>query len=280
MNQSRQLEFLVAGREVSDGAGVKLRRVLTQDLQERLDPFLMLDAFLSENPDDYLAGFPDHPHRGFETVTYMLTGRLEHHDNHGGHGVLQAGGVQWMTAGRGIVHSEFPRQDEGLMHGFQLWLNLPSADKLCDPGYEDIPAETIPQYLDESGAKVKVIAGISNGVAGAKQRPVTEPLYVDIEIPANTEFFHELPEGHNAFVFVDEGEVLVEGRKIPRQHMGVLAQTAGANGVHLLASERPAHLLLIAGNPLREPIAQWGPFVMNTHEEIERAIQDFRDGKF
>lgn len=280
MSTSRILERLVAGREVADGAGVRLRRILTQDLQQRLDPFLMLDAFRSDNPDDYIGGFPDHPHRGFETITYMLAGQMEHRDNQGGHGVLRAGGVQWMTAGRGIVHSEFPRQEQGLMHGFQLWLNLPARDKLCSPGYRDLPAETIPSYTTAEGVTVKVIAGISNGVSGAMQRPVTEPLYVDVRLPPQTRFFHALPAAHNAFVFVDEGSVTIDGRTVPAQQMGILGSGAGSEGVWLASGEQAARLLLIAGQALHEPIAQWGPFVMNTREEVEQAMDDFRSGRF
>ena len=285
---SRTIERIVRGVPTSDGAGVKLTRVLTSDLQQRLDPFLMLDAFGSDKPDEYIAGFPDHPHRGFETVTYMLEGRLRHRDNHGGEGSLGPGGVQWMTAGRGIVHSEFPEQDHGMMAGFQLWLNLAGKDKMCDPGYRDLPVETIPVATTPSGVKVKIIAGSSQGTTGAMTREGTEPTYLDIHMPAGTTFSEALPAGHNAFVYVYEGAVTVgdpsgTGSSAPRAvkkgEMGVLSTSAGANGV-TIASDGGAKLLLIAGKPLREPIAQYGPFVMNTRDELVQAVEDYQAGRF
>ena len=285
---SRTIERIVRGVATSDGAGVKLTRVLTQDLQRRLDPFLMLDAFGSDKPDEYIAGFPDHPHRGFETVTYMLEGQLRHRDNHGGEGVLAPGGVQWMTAGRGIVHSEFPEQDHGMMAGFQLWLNLPAKDKMCDPGYRDLPAATIPVVTTPAGVSVKVIAGSAQGAAGAMTREHTEPIYLDIHLPGGVDFEQELPPGHNAFIYVYEGGVTVgdpagSGNDAPRpvqkSEMGVLANTKDAAGV-IIGSTGPARLLLIAGKPLREPIAQYGPFVMNTNDELRQAVSDFQAGKF
>src|SRR5258706_8179459 len=204
---SRTIERIARGTPTSDGAGVKLTRVLTNDLQQRLDPFLMLDAFGSDKPDEYIAGFPDHPHRGFETVTYMLEGTLRHRDNRGGEGVLAPGGVQWMTAGRGIVHSEFPEQDHGMMAGFQLWLNLPGKDKMCDPGYRDLPLAQIPVVTTDAGVSVKVIAGTSQGTAGAMTREGTQPIYLDVHMPAGVEFSEALPPGHNAFIYVYEGAV-------------------------------------------------------------------------
>ena len=282
MQTTRELERVVRGRETSDGAGVRLLRVLTQDLQKRLDPFLMLDEFRSDDPDDYIAGFPDHPHRGFETVTYMLNGNIEHRDNHGGHGLLGAGGVQWMTAGRGIVHSELPRQENGLMHGFQLWLNLPAKDKMCAPGYRDISAAEIPNIVGDGGARIKVIAGRVGETQGAMLRPDTDPLYLDVELEAGAAFTQSLPEDYHAFVYVYEGELTVgsDARHVSARQMGVLAQTSGSDHVQLQAGAAGAKLLLIAGKPLREPIVQWGPFVMNTSAEIEATLQDFRDGRF
>jgi len=285
---SRTIERIVRGVATSDGAGVKLTRVLTQDLQRRLDPFLMLDAFGSDKPDEYIAGFPDHPHRGFETVTYMLEGQLRHRDNHGGEGVLGPGGVQWMTAGRGIVHSEFPEQDHGMMAGFQLWLNLPGTDKMCDPGYRDLPAATIPVVTTASGVSIKVIAGESQGIAGAMTRTATEPIYLDLHLPGGAAFEQSLPQGHNAFIYVYDGAVTVgdpngTGANAPRPvqkgEMGILANTQEAPGV-AIGSQAPARLLLIAGRPLREPIAQYGPFVMNTHDELRQAVTDYQAGKF
>lgn len=279
--RSREVERLVAGVSVSDGAGVKLFRVLTADLQGRLDPFLMLDEFRSDDPDDYLAGFPSHPHRGFETVTYMLVGRMRHRDNAGHEGLLTAGGVQWMTAGRGIVHSELPEQEDGLMHGFQLWVNLPARDKLTAPDYRDIPAEAIPGYVADNGVTVKVIAGESDGVIGAVQREVTAPLYLDIDLPPGAVYSVAIPTGHNAFVYVYQGRVDLgqRGRRVEARQLAVLSNVPEAEGV-LLRGTDGARLLLIAGRPLREPIVQWGPFVMNRREEIETALADYRDGRF
>lgn len=277
---TRQLERVVAGIETQDGAGVRLRRVLTQDLQRRLDPFLMLDAFHSDNPDDYIAGFPDHPHRGFETVTYMVEGRLRHRDSTGNEGVLQAGGVQWMTAGRGLIHSEIPEQQEGLMSGFQLWLNLPAKDKMTTPGYVDLPDDIIPRAPLGKGS-AKLIAGQLSGVEGAKQRDVTEPLIADVTLPQGESVDLPLPAGHNAFIYLMKGTLLVgqDERKLPVRHMGILSNTAGAEGVRLHASE-DVRFFLVAGKPLNEPIAQWGPFVMNTHAQLEEAVMDFREGRF
>ena len=281
MFRSREVERLVEGVPVSDGAGVKLLRVLTADLQRRLDPFLMLDEFRSDNPDDYLAGFPNHPHRGFETVTYMLAGRMRHRDNAGHEGLLTAGGVQWMTAGRGIVHSELPEQEDGLMHGFQLWVNLSARDKLTVPAYRDIPAEAIPSYTAVNGVAVKVIAGESDGVAGAVQREATAPLYLDLALPPGAAHAVAIPPGHNAFVYVYQGwvELGQRGQRVEARQLAVLSNTPDADSV-LLRSTDGTRLLLIAGRPLHEPIVQWGPFVMNRREEIEAALADYRDGRF
>ena len=276
---SRGVERLVGGQFVMDGAGVKINRVLTQPLQRRLDPFLMLDAFGSDKAGDYIAGFPEHPHRGFETVTYMLTGNMRHRDSAGHEGAITNGGVQWMTAGRGVIHSEMPEQNEGLMEGFQLWLNLAARDKMSAPWYRDIPAEAVPRFTLDSGATVQVIAGSSRGVAGAVQREVTEPLYLDIGLPAGATFEQALPAGHNAFLYVFRGEVVVEGKAVPQARMAILDNAKAADGVRIKASQ-PSRLLLIAGRPLNEPIAQYGPFVMNTQAEVFQAVEDFRNGKF
>lgn len=276
-NPLRQVERLVQGVQTSDGAGVKLTRVLTQDLQRRLDPFLMLDAFRNDNPDDYIGGFPDHPHRGFETVTYMIAGRMRHRDSAGNEGLLGPGGVQWMTAGSGLIHSELPEQEEGLMEGFQLWLNLPATRKMCKPSYRDIAPDTIPEFTTEAGVKVRVIAGQSHGTTGAVTREDTEPLFLDIHLPANGEFVQELPQGHHAFVYTYRGSALVSGQAVPDRHMGILSNEGQC--VRIQASE-PTKMLLIAGKPLNEPIAQYGPFVMNTNDEIHQTLQDYRAGQF
>ena len=278
VRQSRSVERLVAGRPTSDGAGVKLTRVLTQPLQRRLDPFLMLDAFASDNPDDYIAGFPDHPHRGFETVTYMIAGRMQHRDSAGHEGLLENGGVQWMTAGRGVIHSEIPQQEAGVMEGFQLWLNLPAGDKMSAPWYRDFAAADLPRFDTDAGVAVTVIAGESHGVAGAVRREATAPLYLDLHLPAGTRFCQTLPAEHNAFVFVYRGEVRIGGETLPASRMAILANEAAADGVAIEAAGE-ARALLIAGRPLNEPIAQYGPFVMNTDQEIYQALNDFRDGR-
>jgi len=275
--QPRTIERIVAGVPTSDGAGVKLTRVLTQDLQRRLDPFLMLDNFRSDNPDDYLAGFPDHPHRGFETITYMIAGRMRHHDSAGHEGLLQNGGVQWMTAGRGIIHSEMPEQEDGVMEGFQLWLNLPARRKMIPAWYRDIPRAEIPEYVTADGVTVRVIAGTSNGVAGAMTREETEPLYLDIDLPADSMFSTVLPPEHNAFVYAYRGELTIGGTMLGESRMAILTNTPQADGVVLIASG-PAKAILVAGRPLGEPIVQHGPFVMNTKEEIYKALTDLREG--
>lgn len=279
LHHSRKIESIVEGVATSDGAGVKLTRVLTGKLQRRLDPFLMLDAFGSDDPDDYIAGFPDHPHRGFETVTYMLAGRMRHRDSAGHEGLLQNGGVQWMTAGRGVIHSEIPEQEDGVMEGFQLWLNLPAQRKMAEPWYRDFPSEAIPEYVTPEGVTVRVIAGSSNGIAGVVTRETTEPVYLDIHLPAGSEFSTGIPASHNAFIYVYRGAVNVGDVQLTSRRMGILDNAAGADGVTISATE-DARLILVAGKPLNEPIVQYGPFVMNTQEEIHQALNDFRSGHF
>jgi quercetin 2,3-dioxygenase len=278
VTKPRAVERVIAGQPTSDGAGVKLTRVLTQPLQRRLDPFLMLDAFGTDDPKDYIAGFPNHPHRGFETVTYMIAGRMRHRDNAGHEGLLTNGSVQWMTAGRGIIHSELPEQEDGRMEGFQLWLNLPAKDKLRAPWYRDITTEEIPEVTTSEGVRVRVVAGASHGVQGAMQREVTEPLYLDIELPAGAAFSQALPAGHNAFLYVYRGGVKVGDTDVPVQRMAILDNNGG-DGVTFTAPAA-SRVLLIAGKPLNEPIAQYGPFVMNSNEEIFQAVQDYQNGRF
>ena len=280
----RSVEALVAGRATRDGAGVRLTRVLTGELQQRLDPFLMLDQFGSNDPKDYGAGFPDHPHRGFETVTYMIAGRMRHRDSAGHEGLLQNGGVQWMTTGRGLVHSEMPEQEEGLMEGFQLWLNLPSHQKMCTPWYRDIQSESIPEVTTDAGVLVRVISGQSHGVQGAMHRPAkdypTDPLYLDIHFSEQQTFTQNIPVGHNAFVYVYRGSLAVQSAQgaetVPLQRMAILNN--GGDGV-VLQGQVGTRALLITGQPLHEPIAQYGPFVMNTREELMQAVEDFQAGR-
>ncbi len=278
VNQSRNIERLISGQAVLEGAGVKVQRVIGQALHARLDPFLMLDVFQNEHPDDYIAGFPDHPHRGFETITYMLAGRLRHRDSAGNAGLLQSGGMQWMKAGRGVVHSEMPEQENGLMEGFQLWLNLPSADKLSDPEYRDVAAEQIPSFTLSSGVSVKIILGKSQGLTGAVTRPVTEALFLDVHLPANSQYQQALPPTHNAFVYVYRGAINIGDHEVPAGNMAILMNTPDSDGV-ILQANQPAQLLLIAGQPLHAPIVQHGPFVMNTSEQIAQAITDYRAGR-
>ncbi|MGY8524913.1 pirin family protein [Paracidovorax citrulli] len=283
VRRSRAIEREVRGMATSDGAGVKLTRVLTQNLQRRLDPFLMLDAFGTDSRDDYIGGFPAHPHRGFETITYMLAGRMRHRDSAGNEGLLENGGAQWMVAGAGVIHSEMPEQEDGRMEGFQLWLNLPASDKMAEPWYRDLPAAAIPTVTLPSGGTLRVLAGHSHGVDGAVARPVTEPVYLDVALPAGASFAQTLPAGHNAFVYVYRGEVTVgdgdAASVLESQRMGVLSNDAQADGVTVTAKD-DAQFLVIAGKPLNEPIVQYGPFVMNSQQQIFEALNDFRDGRF
>ena len=281
MTQLRKVLSIQAGQPTSDGAGVKLTRVFGGPGVELFDPFLMLDEFGSDKPDDYIAGFPPHPHRGFETVTYMLEGRMRHEDHMGNVGLLQGGGVQWMTAARGVIHSEMPEQEEGVMRGFQLWLNLPGKSKMGDAGYDDIQPERIPRITTDNGIDVVVIAGhFDDGhtlQAGVVQRPDTEPQYFDLHMPAGTQISPKMPQGHLALLYVYEGEIEVAGhpQKIGKGRMARLSDS----GELRLSTSTGARVLLLAGKPLREPIVQYGPFVMNSREEIEQALRDFRDDK-
>ena len=281
MSQFRKVLSIQAGQPTSDGAGVKLTRVFGGPGVEQFDPFLMLDEFGSDKPDDYIAGFPPHPHRGFETVTYMLEGRMRHEDHMGNVGLLQGGGVQWMTAARGIIHSEMPEQEEGVMRGFQLWLNLPGKTKLNDASYQDIQPENIPRLTTQNGVDVVVIAGqFDDGQiqqAGAVQRPDTEPQYFDFHMPAGTSISPRIPEGHRALLYVYEGSLEVAGH--PQGVSASRMVRLSEEGELQLNTNTGARVLLIAGKPLREPIVQYGPFVMNTREEIEQALRDFRNDR-
>lgn len=278
VQRSRSIEQQIVGQPTSDGAGVKLLRVLGQSLHARLDPFLMLDAFKSDAAQDYIAGFPDHPHRGFETLTYLIAGRMRHHDNAGHQGLLETGGMQWMTAGRGIIHSEMPEQKEGRLEGFQLWLNLPSKEKMQPPSYLDVQSEAIAEFALVNGGKARILAGVSHGVVGAIQRPNTQPLVVDLHLPAGAEFNQSLPAAHNAFFYVYRGKIAVLGQTVAEQRLAVLTNSAEADGV-ILQAQQASRVLLVAGQPLHEPIIQHGPFVMNSQAEILQAISDFNAGR-
>lgn len=274
MSQTREVGRVVRGMAASDGAGVKLNRVIGGPDLPQLDPFLLLDEFRSDDAADYLAGFPEHPHRGFETVTYMLAGRMRHRDNQGNTGLLGPGSVQWMTAGRGIVHSEMPEQENGLMQGFQLWVNLPAKDKMTAPRYQDIEPGRIPE-VESTGARVRVIAGSYRGVRGPVQAEATAPLYLDVFLE-DGEFEAAVPVEHNAFVYVYEGSLEVAGRAVTR---GELAVLRGGDKVAASAGAAGARFILVAGRPLKEPVARYGPFVMNRPEEIQQAMRDFTEGR-
>ena len=277
---SRTITKRVRGIPTSDGAGVKLTRVIGQPKLDTLDPFLLLDEFGSDSATDYIAGFPDHPHRGFETVTYMLDGRMRHRDNHGNSGLLESGSVQWMTAGRGIVHSEMPEQEHGLMRGFQLWVNLPAKDKMTAPRYQDIAPEKIPAVEPAPGVRVRVIAGEQFGVTGPVSGIAIDPLYLDLALQPGAKISVPVPDGHNAFAYVFEGDaVTLGGGTVGLRELGVLS-TAGNVELAVAEDVQPARVLLVAGRPLDESVARYGPFVMNTPEQIVQAMQDYQSGKF
>lgn len=273
----RKISRIVTGRPASDGGGVRLNRVISP-VDPRLDPFLMLDEFNSENAADYIAGFPSHPHRGFETVTYMLDGHMLHEDHLGNRGDLVAGGVQWMTAGRGIIHSEMPQQHEGRMRGFQLWINLPAAEKMMPAGYRDLAPAEIPE-VELEGARVRVVAGefrhAGAAVAGAVSGGSTDPLYLDVALQPSAQLDVSVPAAHTALVYCFEGGLTVAGQPLSRGQLAVLDE-----GTEIALTAREAgRALVLAARPLGEPVAHYGPFVMNTPAEIEQALRDYRDGR-
>ena len=270
----RKIQQIIAGQPATDGAGVKLIRSLGSANHLRADPFLMLDAFSSENPDDYVAGFPSHPHRGFETVTYLLDGHMLHEDHLGNKGNLKSGGVQWMTAGRGIIHSEMPQQENGRMRGFQLWINLPAKEKMKPAGYRDIQAEEIP-VVELDGAKVKVIAGALGKTSGPVTGGTTDPIYWDVALPGGKTFTRKI-EGKTVYVYPFEGEIEVEDRVLNTHQGGVLG---AGDTVSVKAGSDGARFLVLAAKPIGEPVVQYGPFVMNTRQEIEQAVRDYQSGE-
>ena len=281
----RTAERIVAAHPASDGAGVKLNRSIATPALPDLDPFLMLDEFNTENPDDYIAGFPEHPHRGFETVTYMIDGNMRHRDTTGAEGVLRSGGVQWMTAGRGIVHSEMPEQVDGKMQGFQLWVNLPARLKMTDPRYQEFDGAEVPEVRQDDGAMIRVIAGRHDDVTGPVDGIHGTPLYLDVRLPTGATVVQPVESGHNGFVYVFEGgEVEIGGQNaqsginVPNRHLAVLSQ---GDCVQLRNNGRnEVRLLVVAGAPIGEPIARYGPFVMNTEQEIYQAFKDYQEGRF
>ncbi len=274
----RTIRQIVTGRTTQDGAGVKLKRVIPAPGLRLLDPFLLLDVFSSDNPNDYIAGFPPHPHRGFETVTYLLAGKMRHRDSAGHMGVIKAGGVQWMTAASGIKHSEMPEQEDGLLQGFQLWINLPAAQKMGPPGYQEFDPEQITEETRQYGVKVRIIAGETiEGNMGPVTATTTDTIFMDISIPAGSSFYESIPHGFNAFIYQISGVIQLSGQEPVTA--GQLAVLEDGDGVELTANET-SHLLLIAGRPIGEAVARHGPFVMNTNEEIEQAYRDYQDGLF
>ena len=277
-NASRAVVKTVRGMAASDGAGVRLSRVIGQPALPDLDPFLMLDEFRSDDAKDYIAGFPDHPHRGFETVTYMLAGRMRHGDNQGNTGLLRAGSAQWMTAGRGIVHSEMPEQENGLMWGFQLWVNLPARLKMTASRYQDIEPEAIPTVALGNGGTARVVAGRVGDKVGPVSGIVTEPIYLDVALAVGGAVSQTVPSSHNAFLYVYDGAARVGPSRLDRGTLGVLGP--GEQVEVSAEAEKPARFILVAGKPIGEPVVKYGPFVMNTENEIRQAITDFRAGRF
>jgi redox-sensitive bicupin YhaK (pirin superfamily) len=277
MSQIRETIHVIPGQDASDGAGVRMKRVFPVQGILQIDPFLLFDEFGSDDPDAYIGGFPDHPHRGFETVTYMLAGRMRHFDNKGNSGLLTAGGAQWMTAGRGLIHSEMPEQADGLMRGFQIWVNLPAAEKMSPPRYQDYAPDQIPERVLESGVTLKVVAGEAGGIAGPVNGVSRQPLLVDVTLPAGTSWQGKVDAQATVLVHVFEGSVLVGDELVPAAHMAV---TVEGDTVSLQAGPEGGRALILAARPIGEPVVRAGPFVMNTRAEIEQAFQDFQAGRF
>ena len=279
---TRKVHQVISGQATTDGAGVELVRVIGQPALMDLDPFLLLDAFRSDDPDDYIAGFPPHPHRGFETVTYLLNGRMRHQDNAGNEGVIEPGGVQWMTAGKGIVHSEMPEQQDGMLEGFQLWINLPGSHKMTTPSYQEHDAAHIPTE-SRNDTVIKVISGkTSQGTSGPVSQPLTDPLYLDVSLQSDTAFLEDITADHNAFIYVIDGEVMLEDADTKQLSLGrdQLAVLGQGDGIALRSGNQATRFLLVSGKPLNEPVARGGPFVMNTEAEIRQAFSDYQRGNF
>jgi len=275
----RELQSVSSGLATSDGDGVQMTRIIGTPSLNMLDPFLLLDAFESDQADDYIGGFPAHPHRGFETVTYLLAGRMRHKDNAGHEGVIEAGGVQWMTAGKGIIHSEMPEQENGLLQGFQLWINLPAKNKMQAPAYQEFSADNIPvEYLD-NGGEIRVIAGITNNATqGPVVNPSVNPTYLDVSLAKNQTFEQAVEQSDNAFIYVIAGDISIgsENKNLMKKQIGILQ---AGNKIQITANEN-ARFLVLAAQPLNEPVARGGPFVMNTKQEILQAFEDYKNNKF
>jgi hypothetical protein len=281
-NQPRYIQHIYPGLATSDGDGVKLTRLIGQPNLPDLDPFLMFDAFGTDRPQDYIGGFPPHPHRGFETVTYLLAGRMRHHDSAGNQGVIEPGGIQWMTAGRGIIHSEMPEQQDGLLMGFQLWVNLPSHLKMQPPRYQEFAPDAVPLETWPNGTRIKVVAGQTLlGTQGVIDNPIINPTYLDVNLNAGTPLIQPFSESANAFIYVHEGAINVEEagalKTVNAQELAVLSAGQSVT-IHSLSDS--ARFLLIGGEPLNQPVVKGGPFVMNTQEEIKQAFEDYRLNRF
>lgn len=270
----RKIKQTVEALEVTEGAGVTVFRTIGTPRLKNLDPFLMLDFFCSNDPDDYIAGFPDHPHRGFNTLTYMLDGRMQHHDSMGNEGDLRSGGAQWMKAASGVIHSEMPKQEQGLMRGFQLWINLPAKDKMSAPAYQEFSPEAIPE-TEENGIKVRVLLGQYKDTVGPINDHITDVQYMDVTLPPGKSFVHELSDELDGFVYVFEGDAVSEDTALPQHSFAVLGD---GETLEITAGDKPVRFIMVAGKPIKEPIVQYGPFVMNTTEEIHQAMNDYHDG--
>ncbi len=283
-SRSRQLGQISEGFATSDGDGVQLTRIIGTAPLPEVDPFLMLDAFGSDQPLDYIGGFPSHPHRGFEAVTYLLAGRVRHKDSAGNEGVIEAGGVQWMTAGRGIVHSEMPEQQDGLLMGFQLWVNLPAKDKMTTPKYQEFTPDEVPLERWQDGTEIRVIAGTTTqGTTGPVINHFVQPLYMDVLLQADQIFEQAVPIGDNSFIYIIEGKLEIghnEGTGLKQHQLGLLEPNPEADRIHVRATSKPARFILVSAQPLNEPIARGGPFVMNTEAEVRQAFDDFRHNRF
>lgn len=273
---NRTVESLHQGKATKDGAGVSLTRIIGQPSLPRLDPFLMLDFFGSDNPGEYIAGFPPHPHRGFQTVTYMLAGKMRHRDSVGNEGVIDAGGIQWMNAGRGLIHEEMPEQESGLLQGFQLWVNLPAADKMSAPGYEDIKPEQVPSVAIGQHSIAKVLAGELDGFSGPVKSHAVSPRFLDIQSSQAETVSIEFEAEHSAFLYCYQGGAEIAGTRVDAGKLAVLSHGENLD----IALDNESRCILVSGQPINEPVAQYGPFVMNTEAEIHQAIRDYQSGNF
>lgn len=277
ITNARGVARVLRAMDTSDGAGVSLKRSIGSPQLDMLDPFLMLDSLSTDKADDYIAGFPEHPHRGFETVTYMVEGAMRHQDSMGNEGVLRSGGAQWMTAGSGIVHSETPEQENGLMQGFQLWINLPAKDKMIDPRYQNLEPDELPEISPAAGAQLRLLAGSMYGETGPINGISTDPVFVDVKLDAGCEISVPMPEGHSAVVYVFTGDAVVADKDVPTHHLAILKD---GNGVTLKGGATGGRVLVIAARPIHEEVVRYGPFVMSSKQELMQAFDDYQNGNF